>query len=147
MDCTGIVEKVEGKRAIVMVDKTNCGKCQACGMLANNKLERVEYDVPNRLGASPGDHVTLRIASGKIFHAYLIVFGLPVVAMVLGYLLGAYAIAPLLNTGMEGTGVILTLFAGAATFLGCLRLANRMGLNPYMESFAEGQPPAPIGSP
>lgn len=142
MECIGTVEKVEGKRAIVVVDKTNCGKCQACGMLANNRQEKVEYDVPNRLEARQGDQVTLRIASGKIFHAYLVVFGLPVVAMVLGYLLGAYAIAPLLNTGMEGTGVVLTLVAGSGTFLICLNLANRMGLNPYMESYAE-EPPVP----
>ena len=142
MDCNGVVEKVEGKRAMVMVDKTNCGKCQACGLLANNKVERIEYDVPNRLGARPGDLVTLRIASGKIFHAYLIVFGLPVLAMIAGYLLGAYAAAPLLGTGVEGTGVVFTLLAGSVTFLGCLKLANRLGLNPYMEAFVE-EPPTP----
>lgn len=125
-----------------MVDRTNCGKCQACGLLSNNKQEKVEYDVPNRLGAHPGDRVTLRIASGKVFYAYLVVFGLPVVAMILGYLLGAYALAPLLSTGAEGTGVVLTLLAGGGTFMGCLMLANRMGLNPYMEAFAE-EPPTP----
>ncbi len=136
MDCMGRVEKIEGKRALVLVDRTNCGKCQACGMLSNNKQEKVEYDVANRLRARPGDLVTLRLASGKLFQAYLVVFGLPIVAMIVAYLLGAYAVAPLLGIAAEGTGVALTLLAGAGSFLGCLNLANRMGLNPYMESFA-----------
>ena len=136
MDCTGRVEKIEGKRALVLVDRTNCGKCQACGMLSNNKQEKVEYDVANRLRARPGDLVTLRLASGKLFQAYLVVFGLPIVAMIVAYLLGAYAVAPLLGIAAEGTGVALTMLAGAGSFLGCLNLANRMGLNPYMESFA-----------
>lgn len=142
MDCNGTVEKVEGRRALVRVDRTNCGKCQACGMLSNNRRESVEYDVANRLGAEPGDQVTLKLASGKLFHAYLTAFGLPVLAMVIGYLLGAYAVAPLLNTGAEGTGVALTFLAGGLAFLGCLKLANRMGLTPYMESFAESADPA-----
>lgn len=140
MDCNGTVEKVEGRRALVMVDRTNCGKCQACGLLSNSKQERVEYDVVNRLGARPGDLVTLRLASGKLFHAYLIVFGVPVLAMIIGYLLGAYAVAPLLSTGAEGTGVAFTLLTGAAAFFACLQLANRMGLNPYMEGFVERAP-------
>jgi positive regulator of sigma E activity len=145
MDCNGTVEKVEGRRALVVVDRDNCGKCQACGMLSNNRKEAVEYDVVNRLGAEPGDLVTLRLASGKLFHAYLIVFGLPVLAMFAGYLVGAYGIAPLLHTGVEGTGVAMTLLAGALTFLGCLNLANRMGLNPYMESIVI--PPNPGSGP
>jgi positive regulator of sigma E activity len=138
MDCIGRVESIEGRRALVLVDRTNCGKCRACGMLANSKQEKVEYDVHNRLGAKPGDEVTLRLASGKLFHAYLIVFGLPVVAMIVAYLLGAFALAPLLGIATEGTGVALALLAGFLGFLGCLKLANRMGLNPYMESISPG---------
>ena len=138
------MERVEGGRAVVRVDRTACGKCRACGMLSDNRREEVEFEVLNRLGAAPGDLVTLRIAAGRVFRAYLWVFGLPVAAMVLGYLLGAWATSPLLGAGAEGAGVAAALAAGVLSFLGCLRLTNRMDLDPRMQAFAEG-PAAPSG--
>jgi len=116
------------------VERGNCGECKGCGLLSRASGEAVDFEVPNRLGARPGDQVVLRMPSGRLIHAYLLAFGLPVIAVVAGYLLGSLALAPLLAPGSQAPGVALSLVLGLAAFWAGLRLTRGMGLEPRMES-------------
>ncbi len=127
------------------MERGNCGECKGCGLLSRSLQEAVDFEVPNRLQARPGDRVALRMPSGPLIHAYLLAFGMPVAAMLAGYLLGSSALAPLLRLGEEVLGVVLALALGLVSFLAGLRLTRRMGLEPRMEyiaSYADQKPEA-----
>lgn len=139
MDCLGTVEKVQGRRASVRVDRGRCGKCAGCVSMTRRDLEEdLEFEVDNRLDAGPGDQVVLNMPSGKVYRAYLIVFGVPVVAMVLGYLLGALVIAPVFEWSTQAVGAVLAVAAGAVFFWVGARLSKRIGINPSMMKISGG---------
>lgn len=146
MDCVGTVISADRHRAVVRVERGNCGECKGCGLLSRASGEEVDFEVPNRLEARPGDRVALRMPSGRLIHAYLLAFGLPVAVMLAGYLLGSLAMAPLLRLSAEATGVVLALGLGLAAFWAGLRLTRGMGLEPHMEyiaSYAEEEEAGP----
>jgi positive regulator of sigma E activity len=149
MDCVGTVISTHEGRAVVRVERGNCGECKGCGLLSRAPQEPVDFELENPLEARPGDRVSLRMPSGRLFHAYLLAFGLPVLAMPAGYLLGAYALAHLLHAGSQAVGVVLAILAGGLAFWGGLRLTGRLGLDPRMErveSYAgEASPAGPSG--
>ncbi len=134
MNCQGVVEKVVGRNALVRVDRSRCAKCEGCVSMTTRDLkEDIEFEVANRLDARPGDQVELNMPSGKVYQAYLIVFGVPVLAMVIGYILGALVFARIFDLSVQGWGVAFAIVAGALFFWVGVRLSKRIGLNPYME--------------
>lgn len=142
MECTGTVERVEGRWAVVRVDRSRCGTCAGCVPMTRRGLEEeLDFEVDNRLDAGLGDQVVLDMPSGNVYRAYLLVFGVPVLAMVLGYLLGALAVAPLFDISAQGTGAAFAVAAGAVFFWVAVRLSKRIGLRPSMKgvSRAGGQ--------
>ncbi len=105
-------------------------------MTTRDLAEDIEFEVANRLDARPGDQVVLNMPSGKVYQAYLVVFGVPVLAMVIGYLLGAQVFARIFDLSVQGWGVAFALVAGALFFWVGVRLSKRIGLSPSMEKIA-----------
>lgn len=134
----GTVRTADSSRAVVRVERGNCGECKGCGLFSHLSQEPVDFELPNRLGARPGDRVVLRMPAGRLIRAYLLAFGLPVAAVLAGYLLGSLVLAPLLLPGSQAPGVVLSLVLGLASFWYGLRLTRRIGLEPRMESIAPG---------
>lgn len=75
-----------------------CGKCCACKPVGN---EIFSMRAINDVGAKIGDPVEVEYASTEILKATFVVFLLPIVLLVLGYLIG--------NRNGEKTGVFVGL--------------------------------------
>jgi sigma-E factor negative regulatory protein RseC len=104
---TGIIIKIDGKKATVKINKA-----QACSHCKSKCMESDGFMITeaiNSVGANIGDVVKLEINSKTALRAILIVFGLPLVIMLAGVFIAiiitnnqAYIIA---------VGVIMLLLA------------------------------------
>lgn len=62
----------------------DCHKCSGCGAV----VQEVQVRAKNRIGARPGDHVIVETGNGAMFTALLVVYLLPVLLLLAGYILG-----------------------------------------------------------
>ena len=88
----GIVESVNEKRGtakVVFDRKSACDKCRMCLTASGDKM-KVYVEVKNTLGAKTGDRVSIELHSGSVFKASLILYGLPLVMLLAGVLLGSF---------------------------------------------------------
>lgn len=99
----GIVSKVKSKNLVEVAFKRTeaCEKCQMCHNLEEGM---VGIESVNEIGAKMGDIVEIEIPSGEVVKGSLVVFLLPVLFMIVGYLIGA-----LLNEFVGVIGAILFL--------------------------------------
>ena len=133
MDCQAkVIERKRGK-ALVRVAKINCGECGACGLLARSDKDSVEFTVANQAGAKQGDEVILHLPSNRVYLSFLIVFGLPVLAIPAAYF-AVMAIIGLAGwTGVHAPGIIVAVIAGFLAFWRGVKLAGRLGLSPFIK--------------
>jgi len=82
---------------------SNCGNCESCVFQSELKTP-----AKNLIGAKPGQRVVIESRSSKIYRAALLVYIVPIVLMVLGYVLGS------LLGGSQGI-CILCSFLGLVT--------------------------------
>ena len=83
----GTVAALNGKSATVEFTRSKaCGDCHACVSFGGN-MARTEIE--NTLGAKVGDRVVIRLHSGSVFAASFIMYGIPLLALVAGVLLGS----------------------------------------------------------
>lgn len=88
---TGVVVKVESGQMTVRFSRTEaCKKCGGCSQGEDGSMITV---VRNEIGAKVGDWVALELAEGSLLLASLLAYGLPLVGLVGGLLLGT-ALAP-----------------------------------------------------
>jgi positive regulator of sigma E activity len=125
-----MVIKREGKRALVRVARVNCAECGGCGLLARNREHTMEFSAANRLGAGEGDEVILKVPSRRISLSYLVVFGLPLLAMAAAFFTVASLWVLAGASDGQGAGIIAAVIAGLASFWGGVKLADRIGLSP-----------------
>ncbi|MEG1559252.1 MAG: SoxR reducing system RseC family protein [Clostridia bacterium] len=84
---TGEVIEVNGKIARIKFKRGKmCGKCHACMSLSSDELA-VELD--NTLDAHVGDFVNISLHEKSIVKAGLIMYGIPLVMLILGAYLGS----------------------------------------------------------
>lgn len=97
MTQTGIVRKLLDKgMAQVEVERvTACQHCSGCGECIYGK--QIFVEAQNKIFAQPGERVVLESATKTILQVTLLIYMLPVVALFLGYAVGA-----LLHFGQEG---------------------------------------------
>jgi hypothetical protein len=132
MDCRAKVIDAGKNRALVRVARVNCAECGGCGLLARNREHTMEFEAVDRLGVREGDEVILEVPSRRLSLAYLVIFGLPVVAMAAAYFGGA-ALFTLAGGGSgQAAGIIAAIVAGVACFWGGVRFAHRLGLSPVI---------------
>ena len=62
----------------------DCHKCAGCGAAEQTMI----FTAVNKIGAKPGDLVTVESASGPVLKAAAILYMLPLVLFIAGYLLG-----------------------------------------------------------
>ncbi|MDP3014251.1 MAG: SoxR reducing system RseC family protein [Candidatus Subteraquimicrobiales bacterium] len=111
MQETGLVVKVKGNMAEVQMKRSPA--CEACGVCRLLSDEVVITEAINQAGAEADDEVLLELASQSVLKATLIVFGIPLLFLIAGYLIG-YSLARFLNLGFSQTlGVVFAfLFVG-----------------------------------
>jgi sigma-E factor negative regulatory protein RseC len=109
----GQIVSVEGSMATVKIRRgISCGSCTACGM-AKDQSE-ISFRIANDLNAQIGDWVELELESKSLIKASLIVYLLPLIALILG-VVGGYAIAGQFsgNPDLYGAigGILLTILS------------------------------------
>lgn len=70
----------------------------------------------NTLDVKEGDRVEIDISSSQILLANAIVFLLPVIDLIAGYIVGAYLLAPVIKTSPQPTGIVCGAVLFALSF-------------------------------
>ena len=93
----GIIEEVSGQKALVRIKKSSaCGTCESRGDCEVASGKSMVVEVVNDLGGGEGDHVELSVPSGAFLKLSLLVYILPVVALIAGAFAGGMC-APFLH--------------------------------------------------
>jgi len=139
MDCHGIVIGTSKNHAMVRVARVNCAECGGCGLLARNREHNMEFEALDRLGVEEGDEVILEVPSRRLSLTYLVVFGLPVLAMAAAFFAVAAIFAFAGKAGGEAAGIIAAVVAGFGAFWAGVKLADRMGLRPVIREIVKAR--------
>ncbi len=81
-----VVDIKENTAYVRFIRSSACGRCKACGMLANQN--EIVVEVPNDLDASLGDRVAVSITVQKAVKASVLAYIFPLFMLLLGVLLG-----------------------------------------------------------
>jgi len=85
----GIVEEVSGRNAVIRIEKTSaCATCQSRESCGEASGKDMIIEVANELGAGRGDRIEISIPSGSFLMLSLLVYILPVAALIAGALAG-----------------------------------------------------------
>ncbi len=112
-----VVEKEDGKARVRIERSEACEGCHGCLMAETGKYMIAE--VVDAIGVSPGDVVRIETRSASPLGASLLLFGLPLVLLFVGYAAGA-ALAPILNLASSAQGI--GMGAAAVFFVGAFGL-------------------------
>lgn len=116
MNREGKVLELKKDRAIVeLMRHAACGDCGACHMGDENMQMKVE--VLNEAGAEIGDIVEIDLETNNVLRAAFFVYVIPLVALVLGIVLGKYIFVSA-GSRTEAYSAILGVVLMAATFAG-----------------------------
>lgn len=91
---SAVIRALEGNVAIVEVDQRGCGRCHEEGGCGGQQLTQMfcssarTYRVINDIGAGVGDRVTLAVPPGSIRRTANFAYGIPLLALIAGALLG-----------------------------------------------------------
>jgi sigma-E factor negative regulatory protein RseC len=87
----GTVRKIDGDKAYVEVERTSA--CAQCGLQEIEDLAaggKVVFEAFNMIKADMGDRVKVRVQSVAYMKASLFIYGIPVLFLISGAILGAY---------------------------------------------------------
>ena len=102
----GTVTELNGNKAKVVFTRSKaCGDCHACVSFGS---DQAETELANMLGAKVGDRVSIELHSGSVFTASLIMYGIPLVALLAGVLIGSFISD--LFTAVFGIGAAVIAF-------------------------------------
>lgn len=97
----GLVTDAKGNFVTVhIVRKEACGECRACfrGMMEKD----MDVEAKNLCEAEVGDWVELELKDNAFMHAVLIMYGIPLIGLLVGVVLGYFFAAPLVPAIDEG---------------------------------------------
>ena len=111
----GLVTDSRGNIVTVhIVRREACGQCRAClsGMMETD----MDIHARNLCEAEIGDWVELELQDNAFMHAVLIMYGIPLIGLLIGLVLGYFVIAPLVPFIHEG---LVSFLVGAIGTLIC----------------------------
>jgi len=82
----GRVIKIEGDLAQVEVERKSA--CRACGLCSLRRGNTMLAEAENTIGAKVGEKVRIEIPSSVVLKGALLFYALPLVALILGMILG-----------------------------------------------------------
>ncbi len=97
----------------------------------------MEFEALDRLGVEEGDEVILEVPSRRLSLTYLMVFGLPVVAMAVAFFMVTAIFALAGSTGGEGAGIVAAVIVGFGVFWAGVKLSDRRGLRPVIREIVK----------
>ncbi len=131
----GVVVALDGEYALVSNQrKGGCGGCQSeatCGIFSGGPGKNtVTMRVRNPIQAEIGERVVLEMAAGYLHRASFVVYGVPIIAMMLAGVLGR-SLALTLGVGdSESIGALSGLAALSLSFYGLYRYNLRIQDDP-----------------
>ncbi len=79
-----VVSTNDGMASLEVRKVSSCGtNCAACSAGCNQEPQRIE--VINTLGVNPGDFVEIKADSGRVLRYMLLLYGLPLLFMIIGF--------------------------------------------------------------
>lgn len=121
----GVVKEVDKKHALVEMQRQEmCGDCHACDAISTKKscMLRCEKEIECQVG----DLVELNLAQPTFLKATYVMYGLPLVGLILGVMLG-YGVSHFLNIMNEDTCVLLGGLLGIVLPLLGIKWADDQG--------------------
>jgi sigma-E factor negative regulatory protein RseC len=118
MKQTGLVVGLEGDKAKVKMQRhTACGDCGAC-QVSKNQLTLV-LDAENHVGAKTGDFVELDMETVDFLSAVVLIYGIPLVALIVGIFAGYYGMLALgiEDRAAQGFGAVIGILGAAMTYV------------------------------
>lgn len=111
----GKVINIEDEMARIQIAKSSqCKNCTACDMFDTKGT--VEISARNELAAKVEDYVEVEIAPAQVIGSSLLVFIFPIIALIIGYMLGSH-LAPQTTLTAENAGIIGSLIFLVLAFL------------------------------
>jgi sigma-E factor negative regulatory protein RseC len=96
-EARAIVVQLEGTEALVeSTQGSGCGQCSSSGGCSSGKLTQMfcvsprRFRVRNSVGAQVGDEVQVSVGDGVVLRSALILYGLPVLLLIVGGITGTY---------------------------------------------------------
>ncbi|HOP75584.1 MAG TPA: SoxR reducing system RseC family protein [Bacillota bacterium] len=80
-----VIAAGEGTAKIKLQRHASCDKCGACGM---GKRPEIVVEAEDPIGVETGDIVMLRMKTGQLFKAAVLMYTFPLVGLILGFLAG-----------------------------------------------------------
>jgi sigma-E factor negative regulatory protein RseC len=128
-----VVEVQPGRARVQTLRSGACGSCKArggCSGLGGGREARVWVSDP--LGVTVGDRVVIAVPGGTVVRASLLLYLVPVVALLAGAILGN-RLAPHLGMEPDLGAVLLGVLAMALAFGGARLAGARSGEGPRVE--------------
>lgn len=110
----GLVINTKDRLAVIQMTRTEaCGQCRAC--LAGMKKEEMIIEADNECNAKVGDWVIMELRNNSFIKAVMILYGIPMVALVTGIVLGYYVLYQYVPINREvlsfAVGILFTVLA------------------------------------
>ena len=81
----GIIQKIIHDKALVRIQKSSaCASCESRGACRSLSDKEMLIEVPNDLQANVGDHIEISVPAGSLLKLSVLVYLLPVGALILG---------------------------------------------------------------
>lgn len=113
---TGRVIRVDGDNVVLqMVRSAACGSCNACSMAAES--QKLELRAVNQCHAKAGDLVAIKLETESFLSAVTIVYGIPLICLLLGIGLGYFLAARIAPMQAELISIVGGLGLMAISFL------------------------------
>ncbi len=110
----GLVINIKDHLAVIQMTRTEaCGQCRAC--LAGMKKEKMIIEADNECNAKVGDWVIMELRNNSFIKAVMIMYGIPMIALMVGIVLGYYVLYPYVPLDREvlsfTVGILFTVLA------------------------------------
>ena len=119
MQTRAVVVEVNGEYAVVETERTSAcegchkatdGSCSVCTLMSSDR--KLRTIATNPLGAKVGDRVTVESSTGRMLWYAVLIFVLPLLAALLGWVIGAcFTQAPAWQFACAAFGFVVS-FAG-----------------------------------
>lgn len=126
----GVVESTNEKTAVVSVKRSSsCGEsCATCSAHCNLKGNKIV--ALNKLGAMPGDLVSIEMSTATVLKSAFMVYILPLLMLFLGYFYAEH------KTGDETKSLVCSLCAFLVTFI-FLLIWDKKNKNKFVTTIIE----------
>ncbi|MGB5823082.1 MAG: SoxR reducing system RseC family protein [Proteocatella sp.] len=112
----GVVLELIGDKAVVNVKRQSaCGQCKACD-LGTSEQKEINITAKNDLGAKVNDKVNLLIETPDLLKAVIIVYLIPLVALLAGVGISTY-VTKLMGIDGETISIIVGLACTALSYM------------------------------